>query len=144
MHAQPTVRTQRVLILVLGVIGTGLVLHFFPPGHHRVYPVCVFHQITGLQCPGCGATRSVYHLLHGDWLLALRDNALFVIALPLLGLWFIRSFRPWLRGQPLGLPGFTPSGVVIALLLLMLFGVVRNLSFECCRRLVPPTLTEGL
>ena len=32
----------------------------------------------------------------------------------------------------------------VAMFALMLFGVVRNLPFECCRILVPPKLTEGL
>ena len=40
--------------------------------------VCLFHPLTGLNCPGCGMTRSLYALLHGDFRLALKDNALFV------------------------------------------------------------------
>ena len=29
---------------------------------------CVFHQITGYYCPGCGGTRAVKSLLHGQLL----------------------------------------------------------------------------
>lgn len=27
---------------------------------------CVFHKLTGLYCPGCGGTRAVKSLLHGN------------------------------------------------------------------------------
>ena len=29
-------------------------------------PACTLYSLTGLYCPGCGGTRSVYFLLHGD------------------------------------------------------------------------------
>jgi hypothetical protein len=29
-------------------------------------PVCVFHEITGIACPGCGATRCVRNVMRGD------------------------------------------------------------------------------
>ena len=118
-----------------------LLLHFFPPGHHPIYPPCVFHQLTGLNCPGCGATRAVYHLMHGEWGMALRHNALFVVALPLIALWLVRSIRPWVRGERLGSPGFTGRGVILAMVILMSFGVVRNLPFAACRNLSPPAAT---
>lgn len=48
-------------------------------------PRCVFHELTGLHCPGCGATRAVHALAHGQVLRALSCNALLVglvLALP--------------------------------------------------------------
>ena len=30
-----------------------------------IIPPCLFHRMTGYYCPGCGATRCVYALLHG-------------------------------------------------------------------------------
>jgi len=29
--------------------------------------VCPFRNLTGLPCPGCGLTRSVFHVAHGDY-----------------------------------------------------------------------------
>jgi hypothetical protein len=50
--------------IVLGVIGAW-VLYTFPPVTSGFYPQCVFHQLTGLDCPGCGTTRALHALLHG-------------------------------------------------------------------------------
>ena len=38
------------------------------------FPPCSFRVLTGYHCPGCGNTRSVKALMHGDILLSLRNN----------------------------------------------------------------------
>lgn len=69
------------IVLTFAILGSGAVLFFFDPAQHGFYPICLFHAVTGLNCPGCGATRAAYQLLHGHLLLALHDNALFILAL---------------------------------------------------------------
>jgi hypothetical protein len=60
----------------------GLVLLYrFDPAQVHFFPPCVFHALTGLQCPGCGTTRALHHLLHGDVGGALRLNPM-LFALP--------------------------------------------------------------
>lgn len=34
---------------------------------YTVPSLCMFHNITGLDCPGCGITRSFIFALHGQW-----------------------------------------------------------------------------
>ena len=99
---------------------------FFNPAAHGFYPVCLFHKLTGLNCPGCGMTRALYALLHGNFLLALHDNALFVFALATLALrsmWFAakRIFRKPLRNF------FEPKNLWVLLAVALAFGVLRNL-----------------
>ena len=43
---------------------------------------CPFRWLTGLQCPGCGATRMVTALLHGRWEAAWQANPLLLLAMP--------------------------------------------------------------
>ena len=52
-------------------------------------PSCLFHEKTGLFCPGCGATRSALDLSNGDWFGAMRNNVLFVSSLGLSGVWIL-------------------------------------------------------
>ena len=54
-------------------------------------PSCLFHEKTGLFCPGCGATRSALDLSNGDWFGAMRNNVLFVSSLGLSGVWILVS-----------------------------------------------------
>jgi len=112
--------------LGLTVVGAGAVVFFFNPSTHGFYPVCLFHRLTGWNCPSCGGTRALYALLHGDWRLALKDNALFVflaLAAALRGAW-------WGAGKLRHRPGgqFFPARYVWPLLATAAaFTVLRNL-----------------
>jgi hypothetical protein len=43
---------------------------------HLPWPRCVFHELTGLPCLTCGATRAAMQFLHGNFLVALKWNPL--------------------------------------------------------------------
>ena len=50
--------------------------------------VCLVRRVTGRPCPGCGMTRALSHLAHGDLRRAWRANHRVVIVAPLLlGVW---------------------------------------------------------
>jgi hypothetical protein len=69
------------LLALMGIAAGFTVLYLFKPGLYP-YPRCVFHDLTGLYCPGCGSTRALYQILHGHFLAALHDNAMAVLAIP--------------------------------------------------------------
>ncbi len=120
--------SQRTVFVVLALAGAGIaaIIFFLNPATHHFYPVCQFHRLTGLNCPGCGATRSAYALLHGEWRVALRDNALFVGGLGLLavrGGWFAMN---WFRGRRNG-DFFPPKWFWPLLVVTLVFTVLRNL-----------------
>ena len=115
-----------VVVVVITALGMAATVYFFNPSAHHFYPVCQFHRLTGLNCPGCGGTRALYALLHGDLPAALRDNALLVASLAGIvarGGWFALNRR---RGRPDG--DFFPVRWLLPLLVVMaVFGVLRNL-----------------
>ena len=118
-------RVAVVLTAVL-VAGAAATVYFLNPSAHGFYPVCQFHRLTGLNCPGCGGTRALYALLHGHLAPALRDNALFVggiIFLAARGSWFaLRNIPGRANGE------FFPGKYLWPLLAIMLvFTVLRNL-----------------
>lgn len=104
-----------VVILVLAAIGA-LVLFVFDPSNSAFYPSCMFHEISGLYCPGCGSLRATHKLLHGDLAAAFRLNPLFVLSLPILGALVLRpswAYRVWVPWTALGV--------------LILYGILRNI-----------------
>ena len=54
------------LALLLRVGTDDRVAFRFLPGW-SMPPVCMSHCLFGVDCPGCGLTRSFVHLAHGDW-----------------------------------------------------------------------------
>lgn len=124
------------LLCVTGVAAL-IALYRVDPAESRLYPLCMFHALTGLYCPGCGATRAAHHLLHGDIAGALRMNALAVASLPLVGYWLLRSMADRLgRGR---LPAPPKAWVVWGgIALILLFGVLRNLPWAPFTILAPP------
>ncbi|MFA4944157.1 MAG: DUF2752 domain-containing protein [Lentisphaeria bacterium] len=109
-------------------------LYRFDPAGARFYPPCLWHQLTGLHCAGCGGTRAAHALLHLDLATAIRQNSFLVlVALPLLALallqvalgrgFFSARVQHWL------LVGF--------LILAGLFTVARNLPYAPFHWLAP-------
>jgi hypothetical protein len=113
------------VVLGLVTLGIGLVVYCFDPSQTPFYPGCAFHRLTGLNCPGCGATRALHALLHGHWREALQDNALFLCTGAALA---VRA--GWLGIQTLR---HCPAAPFIAtrwlfpwLVIALVFGVARN------------------
>jgi hypothetical protein len=64
------------------LVAAGLaVLYVADPTTSAFYPPCPIRAMTGFLCPGCGTTRALHALLHGESAAAFRFNPmLFVIA----------------------------------------------------------------
>jgi hypothetical protein len=104
----------------------GMVLFCFDPRQYHFYPVCFFHKMTGLLCPGCGALRATHHLLHGHFAAAFRFNPVLAVSLPLL-LWFGAKYAlQYARNQPVTI-GVRPLWLWLALGVVLIVSVLRNL-----------------
>jgi len=83
-------RLQRRANTLLGLLLLGCgVLYSFPPQDYHFYPLCPFYAVTHLLCPGCGGTRALYYLLHGNLAGAWHFNALVTVAAPIVLGWFL-------------------------------------------------------
>lgn len=78
-------------ILLLAATASAMVLVYrFNPSFTHIFPPCLFNKFTGLYCPGCGGTRAVHYLLHGEIAAAFAMNPLFVASLPLIPVFAVR------------------------------------------------------
>ncbi|WP_116050945.1 DUF2752 domain-containing protein [Amycolatopsis palatopharyngis] len=117
---------------VVGVAAAGcaVVALADPTTPGGVLPTCPTKTLFGIICPGCGALRMIYSVLHGDLPAALHYNAVSLAVLVL----FAWSMIAWTAGRLRGrwVPSWLhwrwapiATGVVIAV-----WTVVRNLPFE--------------
>lgn len=92
-------------------------------------PTCLLKLTTGYDCPGCGGTRALWYLLHGDLPAAAQHHMLFVFAVPFL----IYAYVAWAAGAVFNVrlpqPRLTMRAVGIFLGVWAAFSVLRNLPF---------------
>lgn len=128
-------------VATLGVIGAGAACLFFvPPSAGSYYPKCQFFTWTGLHCPGCGTTRCLHSLVHGDVAQAAAYNALSLVFIPTVVAWGFSGWFQVLRGRPFPKWFFTPMFCRWLIIIFLLFGLIRNLPFYPFTLLVPPPL----
>ncbi|MDO4163572.1 MAG: DUF2752 domain-containing protein [Bacteroides sp.] len=73
---------KRIVAIGIGLCLIAVLYYWVDPSHTAWMPKCIFHQLTGLQCPACGVQRAFYALLHGHWMQALHYNLFLVVSMP--------------------------------------------------------------
>ncbi len=61
---------------MLLVAAGSIVVYAADPETAAWLPKCPFHALTGLDCPTCGSTRALHHILHGEVARGLSYNPL--------------------------------------------------------------------
>ncbi|MEY3895995.1 MAG: hypothetical protein RLZZ214_1515 [Verrucomicrobiota bacterium] len=135
-------RGQRAMWAAFGlftVVFVAFLLREGGPGGMRWLPGCLFHNFTGLSCPGCGMTRAVHATLHGRFGEAFRFNPVGMILLPVAAVGVALEILSWVLGKPLpfrlrvGVAGaWILVGVVVG------FWVMRNIPAWPFTLLAPP------
>ncbi|HEX8399196.1 MAG TPA: DUF2752 domain-containing protein [Pyrinomonadaceae bacterium] len=129
---QPTRSIIERGLAVAGLAAAGGILFLVKtinPTSSGWFPQCPFYALTGLSCPGCGATRGMHRLLNGDWLAALDYNALLVLFVPMIIYFVLNLVSVAARGRTLGIGKLPPAGIWAFAIILLVFGVLRNLPF---------------
>lgn len=99
----------------------------FPPEQYRFYPQCPVYALFHIQCPGCGTTRALAALLHGNISQALHANALTTLMLPFAGVYAATCYWRYLRHQPLRLPQLPAKTTYAGIAIALGFTILRNL-----------------
>ena len=119
-------RIKNVCKSILILLGVGMLYALFIKITGWKIP-CVFHEVTGLHCPGCGITRMCLALIRLDFSLAFQCNPLIFSLLPvflLVAVYFLIRYIRWGTWQT---GKWMNVLLVVVVVLLVAFGILRNL-----------------
>jgi hypothetical protein len=113
-------------VFVLTVAAFAVFLYYYRDNPNMS---CVFLKVFHLYCPGCGGTRALFSLLHGDILASLAYNPLLILT-ALFVLFYEIAYIVHIFGNVkpsaffLRLYNILP---IIFVVIVILFAVIRNL-----------------
>lgn len=61
-------------IIIIAVVAACVLVYRYNPIETTWMPKCMWHTLTGYDCPSCGSTRAMHCFLHGDIAGGLRYN----------------------------------------------------------------------
>jgi hypothetical protein len=118
-------RLTAAAILVSLAVG-GAYVYWFQPGQTGFFPACPFRALTGFNCPGCGTTRALHQLLHGNVVAAFELNPLTILLLPVLVYGLVSFTRSAITGRAMPEVSLPPKLLWFSVFLVFGFWVFRN------------------
>lgn len=120
----PDAVQKKILIIYGAILGAG-VLYAFLILHTPFRIPCLFREVTGLQCPGCGTSRMALALMRFDIPAAFAYNPVAFFSLPA---WFLISICAFV-GRPKALRSSKNllRILYINIVIYMIFAIFRNL-----------------
>lgn len=131
--------TLAIALCCLAAVGMTYLARNDPEAGTSFFPSCVFREITGLLCAGCGATRAAHALTKVDPATAFRKNPLLTVLLPFLLVGALLELAAWVwrdryRGPRVRIPGrliWVLPGVIVG------FWILRNIPIWPFELLAP-------
>ena len=84
---------------------------------------CIFHELTGLYCPGCGISRAIVSLIKLDFYQALRYNLLIFFLIPYICIYFFLKYI--IKGKK-ELPEWS---LYLLLVIIIVYFIFRNIPY---------------
>lgn len=92
----------------------------------KIAIACIFYEVTGLYCPGCGITRSIISLIEGDLYQAFRYNQIVFVDIPII---VITSIIDFIYKDNKKVKKVTNIIYIMLLVITLTFGVLRNIPY---------------
>lgn len=117
-----------------GMAVAAMLVSIVMPVNGLGFDVCVLHRMTGLPCPGCGLTRGVAAMTHGDVFTAVALNPFSVIIWAVFAILTLTVILP--RRQREGLLAFARNHSLffgrfykLSVISFLVFGTARLMIF---------------
>jgi hypothetical protein len=129
LNSETMYRRSTVIIIWLLLLAGAAYLFVFEPGKTGFFPGCPFRMLTGFTCPGCGTTRALHQILHGDFAAAFMLNPLLLLSIPFLLFALLRYSVIVMRGG-VPRPNAMPAPAIYAIFVVIVsFWIFRNTPF---------------
>lgn len=116
-----------IILIILCIFFIFGYLHLYNEFHIGI--PCLFHEITGLYCPGCGITRCIFFIIKGNIYEAFKCNQLIFFLLPFLLFYiFVKSYYYITNKENVLIKKIPNCIYIILLIITLLYGILRNLS----------------
>ena len=112
----------RDVLLLLILIG-----YYFLNKKTEFYIPCIFHEITGYKCPGCGITHLVFALLKLNIHEAFISNPLVFIYMPFIIFYFVYLDYLYIYDKKDKILNKIPNYIwIILIIITLIYGIIRN------------------
>lgn len=125
----PTERKRgKLIFLTLSVVilCALTLLFFFPASEYHFYPQCPTYSLTKTYCPGCGTTRAIDGVLHGNIKALFTYNIFALFALPYLLYNFLLLGIGAFTGKRPPLLSFNGKEMLCITTAIILYWILRN------------------
>lgn len=120
-------RKKRIIIRDIVIILL-LVGYYFFNKYTGIYIPCIFHELTGYKCPGCGITHLVFALFTLNFKEAFNSNPLVFIYMPFIIAYFVYYDYLYVYQKKDKIICKIPNWIWIILIIITLgYGVIRNM-----------------
>lgn len=127
INRKSIIMDRLIAILITAGCALGAVLLFYiDPVKTQWLPPCMFHYFTGLYCPGCGSSRGLHQLMHGNLIGAWHYNPLMVLCLPLMGYVVAGYAVRALMGRQIKPISFSPRMAKLIVIVITSYWILRN------------------
>lgn len=139
-------RNRKMRIALVLCAGAVCAVGAFYLYHHDPYSYplpCIFYLLTGLYCPGCGAGRACYSILHLRFKDALAYNPLMTILVPLICIYIAARLIDWMiTGGNHVDKKISVKLLVWILVIVFIYGALRNIPVFPFTLLAPGGLAQ--
>ena len=110
----------------LGVVFVSGLIYYFVVTRTAFKIPCLFHEITGFLCPGCGITRMIISITRLDFYSAFLYNKAVFLTIPIIFYLIFSMERRYILTGSRKLTRLEKNLAWAEIALLVIFGVVRN------------------
>lgn len=118
-------RLRKRLITYICVLGAGAV-YFIGLRSTGIGIPCIFHELTGWSCPGCGVTTLIMSLAAGRFDLARAANPFLFYTWPLIAGFLVWNEVKVIRGRTYKADRIVNILLIAYVIAFIAFGVLRN------------------